>query len=81
VPDQFVVPPPQLQTDLRQLGGLARPGLPRDDHDLMIANGLRYLRALLADRQLRWIGDSWSAGHGVSHCAGSGAANLRALAD
>ncbi len=32
--------PAELQADLGDLGGLARPGLPRDDHDLVVADGL-----------------------------------------
>ena len=47
----------EFQADLRQLGGLARAGLARDDDDLVVADGRGYLVLPLADRQLRRIGD------------------------
>ncbi len=38
VPDGALDAPAELQADLRQLGGLARAGLPRDDDDLVVAD-------------------------------------------
>ena len=57
VPDHPGRPPPQLQADLRQLGRLPRPRLPRHHHDLMVPDRLGDLRPPLTDRQLRRIGD------------------------
>ncbi len=42
----------ELQADLGQLGGLARPGLAADDHDLMRCDRPGDLGAALADRQV-----------------------------
>ena len=50
-------PRPELETDLRDLGRLAGPGLTRDDHDLVIADRGRDLVLQLADRQLLRIRD------------------------
>ena len=50
-------PAAELEADFRQLGRLPRAGLARDDDDLVVANGRRDLVLLLADRQLRRIGD------------------------
>ena len=50
-------PAAELEADFRQLGRLPRAGLARDDDDLVAANGRRDLVFLLADRQLRRIGD------------------------
>ena len=47
----------ELQADLGYLGGLARAGLPRDDHDLVVADGPGDLVLALADGQLGGIGD------------------------
>ena len=52
VPDPPAQPPPDLQADLRQLGRLARPGLPGDDDHLVLAQRRRDPVLLLADRQL-----------------------------
>ncbi|MEY9210640.1 hypothetical protein ABH917_000086 [Thermobifida halotolerans] len=49
--------PAQLQTDLGQLGGLARTGLPRHDHDLVVAHGGQNVVLLLTDRQLGGVVD------------------------
>ena len=45
-----------LQADLGQLGGLARPGLPGDDHHLMLADGGREVVTSGTDRKIR-VGD------------------------
>ena len=42
----------ELQADLRQLGGLPRPGLAGHDHDLVVADRRGDVVAALADRQL-----------------------------
>ena len=42
----------ELEADLRQLGGLARPGRAGDDHDLVVADGARDLVPRCADGQL-----------------------------
>ena len=47
----------EFEADLRQLGGLARPGLAGDDHDLVVADGARDLLPPLADRQLGRVVD------------------------
>ena len=47
----------ELEADLRQLGGLARPGRARDDDDLVVADGARDLVPRLADGQLGRVGD------------------------
>ena len=47
----------QLQADLRQLGRLARPGLPRDDDDLVVADGRSDVVAAVTDRQVLGVGD------------------------
>ena len=44
--------PPQLQADLRQLGGLARARLAAQDHHLMAGDERRYFLPPFADRQL-----------------------------
>jgi len=44
--------PPQMQADLRQLGGLARARLAAQDHHLMAGDERRHLLPSLADRQL-----------------------------
>ena len=51
----------QFQADLRQLGGLARPGLACDDDDLMFGDGPGDLVAPIADRQVG-IGDRGDGG-------------------
>src|SRR5690606_4724106 len=55
VADEPVDAQPQLQADLRDLGRLARSRLTRDDDDLVIADRLRDLLAVLDDRQLRRV--------------------------
>ena len=47
----------QLEADLGDLGRLARAGLPRDDHYLVVADGRQDLVLALADGQLSWIRD------------------------
>jgi hypothetical protein len=56
--------PPELEADLRQLRGLARPGGARDDHDLVVADGARDLLASAGDRQLGGVGDRGDLGEG-----------------
>src|SRR5690606_38660496 len=57
VADRALDAPAQLQADLGQLGRLAGAGLPRDDHDLVVADGLGDVAAALGDRQLRRVAD------------------------
>ena len=62
VPDQAAAlgaaaPAAELEADLRQLGGLPRPGLAGDDHDLVVADRGGDVVAALADRQLGRVGD------------------------
>ena len=47
----------QLEADLGDLGRLARAGLPRDDHHLVVADGRQDLVLALADGQLSRIRD------------------------
>ena len=47
--------PPHFQEDLGYLGGLARPGLPRDDDHLRGSDGLRYVVLGCTDRQLHRV--------------------------
>ncbi len=47
----------ELEADLRQLGRLARPGLARDDDDLVVADRREQVVAAGADRQLLGVGD------------------------
>src|SRR5438094_568900 len=56
VPDGAADAAAQFQADLRQLGGLARPGLAGDDDDLVLGHGLRDLAAPVADWKVR-VGD------------------------
>ena len=46
-----------LLDEAAQLGRLARPGLPRDDHDLVLADRLGDVVASLADREVGRVGD------------------------
>jgi hypothetical protein len=55
VPDGAADPATQLQADLGKLGGLAGPGLPRDDHHLMGTDRLGDLADVPADRQRRRV--------------------------
>ena len=48
---------PQLQADLRQLGGLARAGLAGHDDDLVVADGLGDVVLALADREVGGVAD------------------------
>ncbi len=69
--------PAQLEADLGNLGRLARAGLPRDDHYLVIPDGLGDLIPALADRQFGGIGDGR---HGrAARGPGLGAPGLGAL--
>jgi len=49
--DQAAHPPPQLEADLGDLGGLARAGLAGDDHDLVVPDGGPDLVTVLGDRK------------------------------
>ncbi len=57
VPDLAAHTAAQLQADLRQLRGLARPRLARHDHHLVVADQRQDLVLVLGDRQLRRVGD------------------------
>ena len=54
----------ELEADLRDLGGLPGPGLPGDDHDLVVADRGGDVLAALGDGQLGWVGDLHRAGLG-----------------
>ena len=72
VPDQALLPAPQLEADLRQLGGLPGAGLARDDDDLVVADGGGDVVTPLADRQLGRVDDREGLrglGHNGRHCA------------
>jgi hypothetical protein len=47
----------EFETDLRELGGLAGPGLPGDDHDLVRGDGVADLVLAAADREGLGVGD------------------------
>ena len=57
VPDGAGDPAAELEADLGDLGGLARAGLPRDDDDLVVADGVGDVLAARRDRQLLGVGD------------------------
>ena len=57
VPDLAADAAAELQADLGQLGRLARTGLARDDHDLVLVDRCRELGLPLAHRQFGRIGD------------------------
>ena len=56
-------PAAELEADLRQLGGLPRPGLAGHDHDLVVADGRSDVVAACGDRELGGIGDLHNGGH------------------
>ena len=56
----------ELEADLRQLGGLSRPGLPGHDHHLVIPDRCRDVVAPPTDRQLGREGDVHNAGDSSS---------------
>jgi len=58
VPDQPAHAAGELETDLRQLSGLAGSGFAADDHDLMVADRRRDVVSPLRHRQLRRIDDA-----------------------
>jgi hypothetical protein len=58
VPDEAAYTPAEFEADLRDLGGLAGPGLAGDDHDLVVADRFEDLVFLLADRQLFRVRDA-----------------------
>ncbi len=60
--DAATQPQACVQTDLRQLGGLAGAGLAAEHDHLMVADQRSHLVAALANRQLRRIVDQWDAG-------------------
>jgi hypothetical protein len=51
VPDHAADPTAELEADLRDLGGLAGPGLTGDDHHLVVPDGRGDVVAPLGDRQ------------------------------
>ena len=57
VPDHAAHTPTEFEADLRQLRGLARAGLPRHDHDLVVADRGRDLVLRLDDGQQQRIAD------------------------
>ncbi len=63
VPDQAAHPAPQFEADLRDLGGLAGPGFPGDDDDLVVADGGGDVVLALRDREVLGIGDGRRGGH------------------
>ena len=71
VPDEPVDPPPEFETDLRQLRGLARSRLAADHDHLMIPDRVRDLLAGERHRKFGRIGDVESTLHpsrsGVEH--------------
>jgi hypothetical protein len=62
VGDRAAHPAPQLQAQLGQLRGLARARLPRDHHDLVVADRRKQVLPPLGDRQLRRVGDGGDRG-------------------
>ena len=77
VPDQPAALAPaaaaELEADLGDLGGLARPGLAGDDDDLVVADGGGDVVAALGDRQLGRVGDHRGTGCGAGHDVGHSA--------
>ncbi len=57
VTDDAVEATAELEADLRDLGGLARAGLARDHHDLVVADGSGDVVAPVDDGQVLGIGD------------------------
>ena len=53
----------ELEADLRQLGGLPRPGLAGDDDDLVVADRRGDVVAARGDRQVRRVGDLHNGRH------------------
>ena len=72
VPDQAAHPAPELQADLRDLGGLARAGLARHDHHLVVADRLGDVGPALADRQLGRVADLRDGGGAAAYPVRSG---------
>lgn len=70
VADQTPAAAPQLEQHLRDLGGLARTRLTRDDHHLVVAHELHDVVAPRRDGQLLGVGD---VGHrGIARRNGGG---------
>ncbi|MNG80789.1 hypothetical protein D3C79_394280 [compost metagenome] len=65
--DQPLHPTPQLQADLRQLGGFPRTGFPGDNHYLMVTDRVQDILLFLADRQVFRIGDFRARGGARLH--------------
>ena len=57
VPDHAIDPAARLEAHLRELGALARPGLARHDHDLVVADRLHQLVTAFGDRQRLRVAD------------------------
>jgi len=68
----------QFEADLGDLGGLARPGLAGDDHDLVVADGGGDLRAPGRDRQFLRVRDGGDGGGPGGQLGRGAAANARA---
>ena len=62
VADPATYPATELETDLRQLGGLARARLAGQDHHLVVADRGGDLGPSLADRQVLGVGDGRQRG-------------------
>jgi hypothetical protein len=54
---------PELEAELRQLGGLARSGLAGDDDDLVVADGGEQIVPAPGDRQLGRVFDRLDPAH------------------
>ncbi|GAA3301218.1 hypothetical protein GCM10020295_43960 [Streptomyces cinereospinus] len=67
VADHAADAPAELHADLGDLRGLAGAGLTGDDHDLVVADRVGDLVLLLADRQLRGVGDGGYARPALGH--------------
>ena len=59
--------PPELETELRYLGRLARARLSGDDDDLVVTDRVEYFLTPLDDRELVRIGDLGHAGAALLH--------------
>ena len=67
VPDGALDAPAELEADLGDLGGLPRPGLPRHDDHLVVADGGGDVLAPLDDRQVLGVGDGRHQGAAPRH--------------
>src|SRR5690606_20724118 len=53
----------EFEADFWKLRGFTRPGRTRNDHDLVVANGVSNVIPPLADRQIRRVGDGNGSGN------------------